>query len=130
MPDAAGELDPSVFRNPWFAEADVFYQVIQRVTSIDPPSESNPERKPTIHFEGTTVGGGTASARVRGAVSDEGGDLIRWNVRISMDGETTWCTEGVQIGGPQSAAGWVGCWTGSAREAHDPAGPVWAYKLK
>lgn len=101
-----------------------------RVTSIDPPCESHLERRPTIHFEGDTLGGGSNEAGVRGTVHDEGGGVIRWSVSSIMEGEVKWHTEGVQIGGVQSAAGWVGCWTSPAHETYDPAGPSWAYKLR
>ena len=37
--------------------------------------------------------------------------------------------EGVQVGGVQSAAGWVGCWTVPVHQVDDPAGPHWAYKI-
>jgi len=130
LPGSEDELDSSVFRNPWFIEAHAFLQVTMRVTSIDPPSRNHPERRPTIHFEGNTLGGGTNEARVRGTVHDEGGEVIRWSVGSIVGGEMRWHTEGVQIGGVQSAAGWVGCWTSPAHEAYDPAGPNWTYKLR
>ena len=101
-----------------------------RVTSIDPPSGRHPERKPTIHFEGNTLGGGSNEARVRGTVHDEGDEVVRWSVSSIVGGEMRWHTEGVQIGGVQSAAGWVGCWTSPAHETYDPAGPNWTYKLR
>lgn len=100
------------------------------ITSTDPPSGRHPERKPTIHFEGNTIGGGLNEVRIQGSVHDEGGEVIRWSVTSIMGGGVKWHTEGVQIGGVQSAAGWVGCWTSPTHGTYDPAGPNWTYKLR
>lgn len=100
------------------------------ITSIDPPSGCRPGRKAAIHFEGNALGGGPDEVRVQGTVHDEGGDVIRWSASSIEAQGARLHTEGVQIGGVQSAAGWVGCWTLSMHEAYDPAGPSWMYKLR
>ena len=83
-----------------------------------------------IHFEGKTLGGGLGETEVQGTVHDEGGDLIRWSVSSIVGRETKAHTEGVQIGGVQSAAGWVGCWMHPRREPYDSVGPSWMYKVQ
>ena len=123
-------LDTSVFRSPRFSELHAFPQVSMRVTSIDPPSIFHPERKPAINFEGNAIGGTSNETGMWGTVRDEGGDVIRWSVSSVVGGEIVKSVEGVQIGGVQSAAGWVGCWTTSEHGTFDPAGPVWACKLR
>ena len=48
----------------------------------------------------------------------------------SIAGEKTMLEmEGIQIGGVQSAVGWVGRWTRPRHEVHTLAGPSWAFKL-
>ena len=129
MPEMADELDSSVFNDLQFVEGHTFLQVTIHVTSIDPPSRRYPHRKPIIHFGGSTTGGGGVETQIQGMVRDEGGDVIRWTVSSIAGGEMKLRTEGVQIGGVQSAAGWVGCWITSTRGPFDAAGPSWAYKI-
>jgi len=125
----ADELDSSLFHNPQFVEAHACLRIAMRVTSIDPPSGCDPLRRPTIHFVGIPIGGGSNETGVEGMVCDEGEDVIRWSVSIIAHGEVEFQIEGAQIGGVQSAAGWVGCWTTPTHEPFDPAGPSWAYKI-
>jgi len=129
LPDITDELDPSVFCNVQYVEYHSCFHTTLRVTSIDPPSEHDPQRKPTIHFEGESLVGTMTEIHVQGAVYDEGGGVIRWSMSSSVAGEVRLLMEGVQIGGVQSAAGWAGCWTAPARGQYDPAGPTWAYKM-
>ena len=119
----------STLNQPWFRESHVLLQVEMYVMSIDLPSRDHPERRPTIHFEGITEGGGSTEVAVSGTVYNEGGDVTRWSLSSIAGEKTTLETEGVQIGSVQSAAGWVGCWTRPRHEVHTLAGPSWAFKL-
>ena len=118
-----------MFHNPQYIEAHICLHLGLWVTSIEPPSRHDPQRKPTIHFEGEVIVGSPTETRVQGAVYDEGGGTIRWSMSRFAGEEAMFRMEGVQIGGVQSAAGWAGCWTTSTRGQYDPAGPSWAYKM-
>lgn len=42
---------------------------------------------------------------------------------------TEWVSEGVQVGGPGSAMGVLGLWTGSLHERVDPLGECFRYSV-
>lgn len=80
LPDIADELDSSILRDPWFTEPHSFLQTTMHVMLIDLSSGHYPERKPTIHFEGDTLGGFPTETEVWGTMYDEGGDVVRWSM--------------------------------------------------
>lgn len=104
VPDPDDELDTTIFSEEGFMENHAFLFVTMHVTSIDPPSLSSPHLRPKIHFSGTTMGGGLNEARVKGFVEDEGEGVIRWHLFSFSGNMRKWQSEGVQLGGVQSAA--------------------------
>ncbi|KAI9453757.1 hypothetical protein F5148DRAFT_1232025 [Russula earlei] len=64
-------------------------------------------------------------APVRGTVEMVSSGDIRW----TLDGQGQWSSVGVQLGGPGSAMGVIGMWTGAEHELSDPLGPFWAWKV-
>lgn len=44
--------------------------------------------------------------------------------------EAEWASEGVQVGGPGSACGVLGMWTGAEHDANDPLGEFHALIIK
>ncbi|VDB94895.1 unnamed protein product [Peniophora sp. CBMAI 1063] len=86
-------------------------------------------KRPTIHVAGT-VAGAQAAHCVWGKVEVVGGGEIRWSLfTLREDGESAWQSDGVQLGGPGSAAGVLGMWTSAEHEHMDPLGPFWAWKV-
>ncbi|KAI0317999.1 hypothetical protein OF83DRAFT_1171490 [Amylostereum chailletii] len=86
---------------------------------------------PPIKFTGT-MGGFSAFEKsdrgLRGSVRVVADGNVRWSFVSIYDNEDQWSSEGVQIGGPGSAAGVVGTWTGANHVDGDPTGPFWMFK--
>jgi len=125
-------LDASVFRDPEFGEEFRVLYMTLTIESIDDPSTQGliDSTRPTIRFKGHSSGGAPNESSVRGTVSiTESGD-IRWHLVSTFDQEDRWQSEGVQIGGPGSAFGAVGCWSPYEHKSpRDPAGPFWMWKV-
>ncbi|KAH7886794.1 hypothetical protein F5I97DRAFT_1808060 [Phlebopus sp. FC_14] len=89
---------------------------------------------PVIHFVGSSIGSDRSlddGRIVRGTVSMIGSGEVRWTM-LSFVPHTTkpeWSSEAIQIGGPGSAVGILGMWTGAGHERADPLGPFWAWKV-
>ena len=54
---------------------------------------------------------------------------IRWTTFSIYHGEERWRSEGVQVGGIQSARGVLGTWFDKDYDDHGPAGPTAFWKL-
>ncbi|KAH7910433.1 hypothetical protein BJ138DRAFT_1191335 [Hygrophoropsis aurantiaca] len=98
-----------------------------------PPTSSTPPL-PTIHVEGESIGSDrnpNEGRKMKGTVSMIGDGATRWSTVSYLPGsnEPEWSSEAVQIGGPGSASGLLGMWTGALHERSDPLGPFWAWKV-
>ncbi|KAH7917433.1 hypothetical protein BV22DRAFT_937050 [Leucogyrophana mollusca] len=99
---------------------------------IPPSSSTRP--LPTIHLEGESIGSDrdpNDGRKMKGSISMISDGAIRWTMLSYVPGasEPEWSSEAIQIGGPGSACGMLGMWTGAQHERSDPLGPFWAWKV-
>ncbi|PCH34560.1 hypothetical protein WOLCODRAFT_27282 [Wolfiporia cocos MD-104 SS10] len=101
-----------------------------RVASYSPSSVAAYPDRPTIHFEGETAGTSANNQvrKVRGSVSVIADGSVKWAIKLE-DSSLNWVSIGVQIGGPTTAMGVLGIWTGASHERVEPLGPFWAWKV-
>ncbi|CCM00206.1 uncharacterized protein FIBRA_02234 [Fibroporia radiculosa] len=124
----------SDFSDPNLQEAVRIVPMRLRVVSFSPSLVPAYPNRPTLHVEGETAGG-TPQGPVRklqGTVGVVADGSIRWTLlllALNSDEPNEWISEGIQIGGPQTAMGVLGIWTGSQHEKMDPLGPFWAWKV-
>jgi hypothetical protein len=125
-------LNVDIFDEEGFAEAVVFLEVQLWVTGFTEPGCPHlyPERK-TVHFRGRSVGGEDNESNLRGRVKMTPEGEVHWELvfhvwpllclvetdgetaKISIyDGEERWLSQGIQVGGPGTAMGLIGNWTG------------------
>ncbi|KAK7218511.1 hypothetical protein V2G26_006514 [Clonostachys chloroleuca] len=103
------------------------------VTRIEPPGPNDDREFPVVHFKGVSRSfdtdfiedvHSTLSGSVR--MTEEG--EVKWSSVSAFDGQERWRSEGVQIGGVQSARGVVGTWFDSDYDIHGPVGPTAFWK--
>lgn len=103
------------------------------VTRIEPPGPNDDQGFPVVHFKGVSRSfdtdfvedvHSTLSGSVR--LTEEG--EVKWSSVSAFDGQERWRSEGVQIGGVQSARGVVGTWFDSDYDIHGPVGPTAFWK--
>ena len=126
-----------------------------RVTKIDPPEEHENVHPsmPVVHFAGTSrsmhmswdpnanskIRGtspllaayqtATPAYHVAGSVHTTPHGDIRWTTFSIFHGQERWRSEGVQIGGINSARGILGNWFDKDFDPHGPAGPTAFWKI-
>ncbi|KAF7793559.1 hypothetical protein EIP86_004673 [Pleurotus ostreatoroseus] len=128
------------FQKPDFDEATIVVPLTIRIVGYSPATAPGYENYPTIHIEGHMGGAGwtegTDTRRSYGTVGIIGDGSVRWATRdipdeeegfkmssvMGQPNEDEWSSEGVQIGGPGSAAGVLGLWTGAGHDNDDPLG--------
>ncbi|KAI0032480.1 hypothetical protein K488DRAFT_85783 [Vararia minispora EC-137] len=109
-----------------FQEATRMLRMHLVVTGIADEFSADPAR-PALRFEGKTRAFASQAGlerSMRGVVRVMPSGDIRWSWVSSYQGEEDseeWCAEGIQLGGPGSAAGVIGTWTGALHEAGTPA---------
>ncbi|EXJ61751.1 hypothetical protein A1O7_02181 [Cladophialophora yegresii CBS 114405] len=89
---------------------------------------------PVVYFEGTSrstfmAWDPNANSRIRGTVQATPSGAVRWTSFSIFHGEERWRSEGVQIGGLNSARGILGNWFDKDYDAHGPAGPTAFWKI-
>ncbi|GBE85484.1 hypothetical protein SCP_0800010 [Sparassis crispa] len=104
-----------------------------RVASRSPCLVPGYADRPTLHVEGETSGSSPSGhvRRLHGTVGVVADGSVRWCLYSTVDGGDAdeWVTEGLQVGGLNSAMGVLGMWTGAQHERMDPLGPFWAWKV-
>lgn len=85
------------------------------VTKIEPPGASDHPDYPVVHFAGfsRSLDGswdGNADSDLRGTVRMTPQGEVWWTLLTILSGEERWKSEGIQLGGIQSARGVVGTW--------------------
>ncbi|KAL9101477.1 MAG: hypothetical protein Q9163_003272 [Psora crenata] len=95
------------------------------ITKVDQPRGGDWKGLPAVHFKGTSSSiipawDPHAYSKIRGEV--------RWTTWSIYQGEERWRSEGVQIGGIQSARGVLGFWFDKDFDEHGPAGPTAFWK--
>ncbi|KIY67431.1 hypothetical protein CYLTODRAFT_422536 [Cylindrobasidium torrendii FP15055 ss-10] len=112
------ELDLEVV--PWEA---ITFSALKTVPTVYYP------RYPPIFARGISRSAHGLESVVEGVVSMAKDGTVRYHFVSSQDGQTLWCSRGVQIGKPGCAAGVVGTWTTTSHEQDDPVGPYWLWKV-
>ncbi|KZV61856.1 hypothetical protein PENSPDRAFT_693030 [Peniophora sp. CONT] len=114
-----------------FTDATLYevMRIVPMTLRVAKYTRSAKARRPTIHIAGT-VSGAQAAHTVWGKVEEVADGEVRWSLfTLREDGESAWQSDGVQLGGPGSAAGVLGMWTSAEHEHMDPIGPFWAWKV-
>lgn len=91
-------------------------------------------RLPTVYFEGRSrsmdrIHDPNANSRIRGTVSMTPQGEVRWTTLSVIGGEDRWRSEGIQVGGINSARGVVGTWFDKDYSEDGPAGPTSFWKV-
>ena len=68
-----------------------------------------------------TLGDGKYVHSLKRDIPDEE-EVLKMSSVMGQPNEDEWSSEGVQIGGPGSAAGVLGLWTGAGHDNDDPLG--------
>ncbi|KAF1998556.1 hypothetical protein P154DRAFT_524017 [Amniculicola lignicola CBS 123094] len=106
-----------------------------KVTAVEAPGQFDNPNLPIVHFSGTSRSmdaswDPNANSRIRGKVRLTPSDEVRWTtISIFHGGEEKWRSEGVQVGGPNSARGVIGTWFDKDYDPHGPAGPTAFWKM-
>ncbi|KAL8717874.1 MAG: hypothetical protein Q9225_004927 [Loekoesia sp. 1 TL-2023] len=105
------------------------------VTKIEPAETQSICSLPTVHFEGTAYLIGDqripgSDSIIQGKVSPTSDGEVRWTSVSILNGGERWKSEGVQIGGPNSARGVIGTWFDEEYNEHGPVGPTAFWKEK
>ncbi|TNY22817.1 hypothetical protein DMC30DRAFT_444876 [Rhodotorula diobovata] len=98
-----------------------------------PPLAFRGTSLPRLSFRGSFTNAGPPAPRlsspsdrsIRGTVSVTPEGHTRWQYVIRYGGGDQWAMNGVQLGGPGSAAGVVGVWSSAERAEEGPCGPFW-----
>ncbi|KAL8822849.1 MAG: hypothetical protein Q9191_006426 [Dirinaria sp. TL-2023a] len=95
------------------------------VKKVEPPGEEDGKSLPVVWFDGKSCSlrptwDPNANSKIRGEV--------RWTTWSIFHGEERWRSEGIQIGGVQSARGVLGTWFDKDYDEHGPAGPTCFWK--
>ncbi|KAL9086139.1 MAG: hypothetical protein Q9159_004319 [Coniocarpon cinnabarinum] len=110
-----------------------------RVTKIEPGGKQQLPGSLITHFDGTSrsmhvgwdpnANSGIRAWLIKGTVSTTLEGEIRWTSFSVFHGEERWRSEGVQIGGVNSARGVWGSWFDKDFDPEGPAGPTAFWKL-
>ncbi|KAL2068986.1 hypothetical protein VTL71DRAFT_15324 [Oculimacula yallundae] len=105
-----------------------------RVTHTEDPGPDDGQSHPVVYFEGVSRSlhsewDPNANSNIRGNVRMTKEGEVRWQSISVYNGEERWRSEGIQIGGIQSARGVLGHWFDKDHDLHGPAGPTSFYKL-
>ncbi|PCH34618.1 hypothetical protein WOLCODRAFT_124744 [Wolfiporia cocos MD-104 SS10] len=127
--------DPTIFENMRIVPLRL------RVVGYDPPATSAFPDRPTLKIEGESGGPDWAGSpdgegddvrRIHGSVSMLADGHVRWSLftvsENPQDGDE-YASEGIQIGGVGSDAGFIGLWTGATHTDGDPIGPFWQWRV-
>ncbi|KAG8932923.1 hypothetical protein FRC02_000350 [Tulasnella sp. 418] len=113
----------SAFGEGNFSEATVPRTSILRITSVE-PNVAHSNRRPRINFEGPEDRDIEGEAILRGYVEELPSGAIHWHWITSIGGDDTWAGEGVQLGGIQSKAGFLGIWADPEHSVLSPVGKL------
>ncbi|KAH7336270.1 hypothetical protein BKA65DRAFT_538423 [Rhexocercosporidium sp. MPI-PUGE-AT-0058] len=105
-----------------------------RATHSEPPGPDDGQSHPIVYFEGVSrslhsAWDANANSNIRGSVRMTKEGEVRWQSISVYNGEERWGSEGIQIGGIQSARGVLGHWFDKDHDIHGPAGPTAFYKV-
>ncbi|KAI6713175.1 F-box domain-containing protein [Diplocarpon mali] len=103
-------------------------------THTEPPGPDDGQALPVVHFEGISRSlyspwDPNTNSKLKGNVRLTKEGEVRWQITSVYNGEERWCTEGIQIGGINSARGVLGHWFDKDHDPHGPAGPTTFYKV-
>ncbi|KJZ79142.1 hypothetical protein HIM_01293 [Hirsutella minnesotensis 3608] len=103
------------------------------VTAIEPPGPNDGQDLPVVHFLGVSRSlddswDDNANSDLRGTVRLTKEGEVRWTTTSIFHGEERWRSEGIQVGGVQSARGVVGNWFDKDYDAQGPVGPTAFWK--
>ncbi|KAI0035283.1 hypothetical protein K488DRAFT_83245 [Vararia minispora EC-137] len=121
----------SSFFHDEFEEATRLLRMHLVVTGIAEDELSADPTRPALRFKGRMRGFSShenLDREVRGVVRVMPSGNIRWTSVSIYQGQKQWSSEGIQLGGPGSAAGVIGAWSGALHAASDPAGPFWSFR--
>lgn len=115
-------------------EAIRFIVIKMEATRIEEPGEDDGKGLPVVHFKGTSTSAippvdPNANSKIRGTVRLTPQGQVRWTSFSVFHGEERWRSEGVQIGGVQSARGVIGFWFDKDFDPYGPAGPTCFWKV-
>ncbi|KAL8930743.1 MAG: hypothetical protein Q9208_000284 [Pyrenodesmia sp. 3 TL-2023] len=115
-------------------EAIRFIVIKMQATRIEEPGEEDGKGFPVVHFKGTSTSAippvdPNAKSKIRGTVRLTQQGQVRWTSFSVFHGEERWRSEGVQIGGVQSARGVIGFWFDKDFDPYGPAGPTCFWKV-
>ncbi|KAK0718149.1 hypothetical protein B0T26DRAFT_777698 [Lasiosphaeria miniovina] len=104
------------------------------VTKVEAPGESDGQDHPVVHFEGfsRSLDGSwdeNANSDLRGTARMTPEGEVRWTTYSIFSGIERWKSEGIQLGGIQSARGVVGNWFDKDLDPHGPCGPTAFWKI-
>lgn len=126
---------PSQSRPPIDVEEAIRFIVIKlHATSIEPPAEEDGQALPVVHFKGISSSAlppvdPNANSKIRGTVRLTRHGDVRWTTLSVFHGEERWRSEGIQLGGVQSARGIIGFWFDKDFDPYGPAGPTAFWKI-
>ncbi|PVH88883.1 hypothetical protein DL98DRAFT_445923 [Cadophora sp. DSE1049] len=105
-----------------------------KVTHSEPPGPDDGQEHPVVYFEGVSrslhsAWDANANSNIRGNVRMTKEGEVRWQSISVYNGEERWRSEGIQVGGIQSARGVLGHWFDKDHDVHGPAGPTAFYKV-
>ncbi|PFH59517.1 hypothetical protein XA68_12220 [Ophiocordyceps unilateralis] len=108
------------------------------VTSVEPPGPEDGQSLPVVHFKGMSrslddswddnANSDIRALACKGTVRLTRQGEVRWTTVSIVHGEERWRSEGVQLGGVQSARGVVGNWFDNGYDDQGPAGPTAFWK--
>lgn len=104
-------------------------------TRVEGPGEHDDGQElPVVHFTGTArpveaPSDMTHQATLRGSVRLTRHGDVRWTTFSVYHGEERWRSEGIQLGGINSAFGVVGNWFDKDLDPHGPVGPTAFWKV-
>ncbi|KZV90311.1 hypothetical protein EXIGLDRAFT_837914 [Exidia glandulosa HHB12029] len=113
---------PSVFDTSNSLEAASASEFVLRITG----QEHSPELSdwPVLRWKGI----GHVQLRLEGSVYRARNGITYWTVHSTTpDGTLGWLSEGLQLGGLKSEAGFIGQWC--ATPNHDSVGPFWSWRI-
>jgi len=105
-----------------------------KATHSESPGPNDGQEHPVVYFEGVSRSlhsafDANANSNIRGNVRMTKEGEVRWQSISVYNGEERWRSEGIQIGGIQSARGVLGHWFDKDHDIHGPAGPTAFYKV-
>lgn len=126
---------PSEPRPPIDTEEAIRFIVIKmKAMRIEEPGEHDGKGLPIVHFEGVSSSAlppvdPNANSKIRGSVRLTPQAEVRWTTFSVFQGEERWRSEGIQVGGVQTARGIIGFWFDKDFDAYGPAGPTAFWKV-